>query len=87
MGNSLMSPAHGWCGTRTFSSFLSKKPLTCPVKRGEAGQLPIKNENPTLSENRKFVSLNLARREGFEPPLAEPESAVLPLDDLRTIIT
>ena|GEM_PF-2117453 len=31
-----------------------------------------------------FISFILAGRGGFEPPLADPESAVLPLDDLPT---
>jgi hypothetical protein len=41
----------------------------------------LRNQRAALIAWRYFKSLDVAGGEGFEPPLAESESAVLPLDD------
>ena len=68
-----MAGGEGWALRARACGFAA-----APVEQGSNPELPTakKEKGPT-----RGPFLFLAGGEGFEPPLAESESAVLPLDD------
>ena len=62
-------------GVRNFENYRMRVKVLLSRNSGFRGLAPVVNVEPTV----------LAGRQGFEPRYADPDSAVLPLDDLPTL--